>query len=118
MRARYSAYAAGVVDFLVRTGVDSDRAGIAAWCQRARFVGLTVESKEAGGESDSEGFVAFRARFLEGGKLHELRERSRFARRDGQWIYVGGDARVSPLAMGRNDLCPCGSGEKFKRCHG
>ena len=26
----------------------------------------------------------------------------------------GGDfARV-----GRNDLCPCGSGRKFKRCHG
>jgi preprotein translocase subunit SecA len=21
-------------------------------------------------------------------------------------------------AVGRNDLCPCGSGKKFKRCHG
>ncbi|HTR93014.1 MAG TPA: SEC-C metal-binding domain-containing protein [Trebonia sp.] len=20
--------------------------------------------------------------------------------------------------MGRNDLCPCGSGRKYKRCHG
>lgn len=20
--------------------------------------------------------------------------------------------------VGRNDLCPCGSGEKFKKCHG
>jgi preprotein translocase subunit SecA len=20
--------------------------------------------------------------------------------------------------VGRNDLCPCGSGRKFKRCHG
>ena len=20
--------------------------------------------------------------------------------------------------IGRNDLCPCGSGEKFKKCHG
>ncbi|MBX3500616.1 MAG: SEC-C domain-containing protein [Alphaproteobacteria bacterium] len=20
--------------------------------------------------------------------------------------------------VGRNDLCPCGSGQKFKRCHG
>ena len=20
--------------------------------------------------------------------------------------------------LGRNDLCPCGSGEKFKKCHG
>ncbi|CAG0983394.1 hypothetical protein ANRL3_02281 [Anaerolineae bacterium] len=24
----------------------------------------------------------------------------------------------SPRAIGRNDLCPCGSGRKFKRCHG
>jgi preprotein translocase subunit SecA len=25
--------------------------------------------------------------------------------------------RESPN-VGRNDLCPCGSGEKFKKCHG
>jgi preprotein translocase subunit SecA len=25
---------------------------------------------------------------------------------------------VSPEAIGRNDLCPCGSGKKFKHCHG
>ena len=25
----------------------------------------------------------------------------------------GAEARV-----GRNDLCPCGSGRKYKRCHG
>jgi len=118
MRARYTAYATSAVDFLVSTGVDADRAGIAAWCARAKFVGLTVESKEAGGERDSQGFVTFRARFLEGGKLQELRERSRFERRGDKWIYVGGDARVSALALGRNDPCPCGSGEKFKRCHG
>jgi preprotein translocase subunit SecA len=24
----------------------------------------------------------------------------------------------APLAIGRNDLCPCGSGKKFKQCHG
>jgi len=30
-------------------------------------------------------------------------------------------AAVSPAAMakvGRNDPCPCGSGKKFKHCHG
>jgi preprotein translocase subunit SecA len=26
---------------------------------------------------------------------------------------VKGDAKV-----GRNEICPCGSGKKFKRCHG
>jgi preprotein translocase subunit SecA len=24
----------------------------------------------------------------------------------------------APEKVGRNDLCPCGSGKKFKRCHG
>ncbi|MFR7920373.1 MAG: SEC-C metal-binding domain-containing protein [Anaerostipes sp.] len=22
------------------------------------------------------------------------------------------------MKIGRNDLCPCGSGKKYKRCHG
>lgn len=26
--------------------------------------------------------------------------------------------RSQPPAPGRNDLCPCGSGKKFKKCHG
>ena len=30
---------------------------------------------------------------------------------------AGLDARLSPK-VGRNDPCPCGSGKKFKHCHG
>ena len=41
-------------------------------------------------------------------------ERSRFARVDGRWIYVDG----ATLAPPRNAPCPCGSGDKLKRCHG
>ncbi len=26
--------------------------------------------------------------------------------------------RIDPSSVGRNDPCPCGSGEKFKKCHG
>jgi preprotein translocase subunit SecA len=30
-----------------------------------------------------------------------------------------GDSAADPYAsVGRNDLCPCGSGRKYKRCHG
>ena len=28
------------------------------------------------------------------------------------------DARFGGAKVGRNDPCPCGSGKKFKRCHG
>jgi preprotein translocase subunit SecA len=28
------------------------------------------------------------------------------------------EARFGGAKVGRNDPCPCGSGKKFKRCHG
>jgi len=31
---------------------------------------------------------------------------------------AGPPARVATAKVGRNNLCPCGSGKKFKRCHG
>lgn len=34
-------------------------------------------------------------------------------------VHTEGSAAPSPYAeAGRNDLCPCGSGKKYKRCHG
>jgi hypothetical protein len=32
--------------------------------------------------------------------------------------YVAQANRLAYAGVGRNDACPCGSGEKFKRCHG
>jgi preprotein translocase subunit SecA len=26
--------------------------------------------------------------------------------------------KAAPEKVGRNDQCPCGSGKKYKRCHG
>ena len=38
---------------------------------------------------------------------------------DSGGVETHGDASLDPYAsVGRNDLCPCGSGRKFKRCHG
>jgi preprotein translocase subunit SecA len=31
---------------------------------------------------------------------------------------AGQPARVAAAKVGRNELCPCGPGKKFKRCHG
>ena len=117
MRARYAAYALGRVGFIAATGTDPDRAGIESFAGRARFVSLAVEATEGGGEADAEGMVTFAARFFEGGKLQELRERFRFGRVGGRWRDLDGDATVRALPLGRNEACPCGSGEKAKRCH-
>jgi preprotein translocase subunit SecA len=38
--------------------------------------------------------------------------------------FVGGDGSTGPKTVvagqkvGRNDPCPCGSGKKYKKCHG
>ncbi len=32
--------------------------------------------------------------------------------------YGEPEATTTYLQVGRNDACPCGSGRKFKRCHG
>lgn len=32
--------------------------------------------------------------------------------------YVAEAERIRYAGVGRNDPCPCGSGEKFKKCHG
>ena len=35
-------------------------------------------------------------------------------------VYAANDKRLQELfaKTGRNDPCPCGSGKKFKQCHG
>ncbi len=123
MRSRYSAYVLAAVDYLLATQapetLESTRADLEVWVRRVRYIGLVVEGAERGGTADDEGVVRFCARFLEGGRLHTHRERSRFVRREGRWLYLDGAVEpVAPVVLGRNDACPCGSGQKFKRCHG
>ena len=78
---------------------------------------------EAGGPDDQEGVVEFIARYRTGGSAHAHHERSRFRRVDGRWYFVDGQmvkptpVRAAPT-VGRNAPCPCGSGKKYKRCHG
>jgi preprotein translocase subunit SecA len=53
------------------------------------------------------------------------REESLRKAREKNLVYSAGDSG-SPVAptkreqakVGRNDPCPCGSGKKFKKCHG
>ena len=57
---------------------------------------------------------------------HDAREREearRKAQREQNLVYSAGDstpatAKREQAKVGRNDPCPCGSGLKFKKCHG
>jgi SEC-C motif domain protein len=127
MRSRYTAYVQGAIDHLVATHAPSTRASldldaITAWSRDTLWLGLEIVATERGGTSDDEGVVEFVARGVTRGVPFAQRERSRFRRVDGRWCYVDGDRRREPTraaaSPGRNEPCPCGSGKKFKRCHG
>jgi SEC-C motif-containing protein len=127
MRSRYTAYVRGEVAYLLATHDAStrdavDREGVARWSRDTEWKGLEIVGTEAGSERDDTGVVEFVARGVTAGRPFAQRERSRFRRVDGVWFYVdgkvGSESVRKPASAGRNDPCPCGSGRKYKRCHG
>lgn len=115
MRSRYSAYTLGLVDYLVATTLPAqqaalDRDSMRAWSLGSTWLGLEVESSEL---IDTHAFVTFTARWQDDDGEHSHRERSAFAQHAGRWYFIDPTA---PLKAGRNDPCPCGSGQKFKKC--
>ncbi len=124
MRSRYAAYVRGEIDYLISTHDVStrdnvDRAATEEWSRDTEWQGLEILATEAGGETDDKGIVEFIARGSTKGRAFAQRERSRFLKRDGAWFYVGKiDQANAPAKPGRNEPCPCGSGIKYKRCHG
>jgi SEC-C motif domain protein len=128
MRSRYTAYTRQAVDYIVETHdpatrEEVDRDETEKWSREAEWQGLEVVSTERGGEGDDDGVVEFKARFIQRGHGLVHHERSRFRKVDGRWYFVDGEnvkpkpVRVAQTA-GRNDPCPCGSGKKYKKCHG
>lgn len=125
MRARYSAFAAGSMDFVVATTHSSTRAevnlaDITEWSKTSVWNGLEIlETKDLGNDK---AVVSFAARFTQQGKEQNHREKSQFEREDGKWRFVTGEQLKNPTVRyetpraGRNDPCPCGSGKKFKKC--
>jgi len=129
MAARYVAYATGAIDYLIdthdpKTRNDADRKATEEWSKRADWRGLTIVRTDKGGKDDETGEVEFIAKYAMDGVEHAHHERSDFRRIDGRWHFINGDKlsappvrRTSPK-VGRNDPCTCGSGKKFKKCHG
>ena len=124
MRSRYAAYVLGAIDYVVATHDPAtrakvDRAAAATWSRETVWQGLEIVATERGGVDDDAGIVEFVARGTTRGAPFAQHERSRFKRLEGRWYYVDGEIRARrPVTPGRNDPCPCGSGHKYKRCHG
>ncbi|MCC7137534.1 MAG: YchJ family protein [Planctomycetes bacterium] len=132
MRSRYTAYVRGEIDYILATyapsaAADVDRDATEKWSKGTTWLGLTIVATEKGGPADEEGAVEFIARHsaTKGGKELLHHERATFARggADRRWQFVDGQpVKIQPFKReehpGRNEPCSCGSGKKYKKCHG
>lgn len=118
MRSRYCAFVKQDIDYLINTLHPAqrradDRQTLQQTCQTTRWLGLKIIDSGSHGQQAEVEFVAF----YDDQPLGQLHERSRFIWEQNQWFYVAGQL-MSPLKLARNDRCICGSGGKFKHCHG
>ncbi len=129
MRSRYTAFATGNVDYIIETHDperrgDIDEGSTADWAKNSEWLGFELVSSEAGGESDNAGVIEFVARYKVKGVTINHRERAVFRKAGDRWVFVDGQIKNGPPVrrneprVGRNEPCPCGSGKKYKRCHG
>jgi SEC-C motif-containing protein len=131
LRARYSAFAHGEIDFIVqshhtKTAADLKRDEIEEWAKGSDWLGLKLLKFEAGSENDTSGKIAFHVQYKTHGeeKVKDHYELSEFEKEGGEWkfldaqgLQMGTYVRGAPK-IGRNDPCHCGSGKKLKKCHG
>ena len=129
MRARYSAYAVGAVDFIMDSvhsamREDNDRAQVEAWSKQSVWKGLEILRTEKGGPDDEEGVVEFIAKYESQGVPMTHHEIAQFRRQKGEWRFYDGEIQKqkpytrASKKIGPNDPCPCGSGKKYKKCCG
>ncbi len=64
--------------------------------------------------------LGFRFSVLEGkdGRAHEALFRGHYTHAMAPILRPAASGAPAALRVGRNDPCPCGSGRKFKKCHG
>ncbi|CAL9588415.1 hypothetical protein SUDANB38_05209 [Streptomyces sp. enrichment culture] len=90
MRSRYSAFVVRDEPYLLRTWAPATRPRSVDFDPDMRWTGLEVHAAEDGTLFHTTGTVTFTARYTHRGEPGALRERSRFEKADGQWLYVDG----------------------------
>lgn len=119
MRSRYTAFTQANIDYIEATmrgqaAENFDRVESENWAQKAEWLGLEVKNAEA---TQPIAYVEFIAKYRFDGHLLSIHERSKFELIDGQWYYLSGlNPHKAHDKLGRNDICSCGSGKKYKRC--
>ncbi|GAC50769.1 YchJ family protein [Gordonia aichiensis] len=90
MRSRFSAFAVGDSDHLLRSWHPDTRPQDLILDDGMRWLRLDVESVTGGGPFDTAGTVEFTAMYRADGHRGQLHEISSFTRYEGAWVYVDG----------------------------
>ena len=129
MRARYTSYVTGDVDYLKTSATNAvqeefDEEASKACSASAEWHGLEIIKTEGGQKGDKTGVVEFRALYTANNEFCNHHEVSQFVKEKDGWKFADGElvgekpiVREEPK-VGRNDPCPCGSGKKYKKCCG
>lgn len=126
LRSRYTAFVGEQVAYIVNTHHpekkdDVDVAAIRDWAHGSTWQGLQILNVQGGGPDDSEGVIEFAASYTQDGEATTHHEIALFKKEGGAWYFYDVKEK-EPVrrkhSIGRNDPCFCGSGKKFKKCHG
>ena len=91
MRSRFSAYVLSDEGYLLKTWHSDTRPQQLDLDQsQQQWRRLKIVGTELGTSDDETGVVEFIATFKLNGRAEHLRERSRFGRENGQWVYIDG----------------------------
>ncbi|MGL5637321.1 MAG: YchJ family protein, partial [Bacteroidales bacterium] len=96
MRSRYTAFTLGNADYLMKSWHSKTRnlkekVAIRHWAKSVRWMKLEIISKSNGAQTDTQGFVKFRAVYFENGRVAQILENSYFEKENNLWVYVSGE---------------------------
>ncbi|OXM63390.1 MULTISPECIES: YchJ family protein [Amycolatopsis] len=89
MRARFSAFAVGEVDYLLASWHPDTRPTAIRLDPAQRWTRLEVLATTGGSPFHTHGTVEFRAHYRDAAGPGSLHEDSEFTRLDGRWVYTG-----------------------------
>lgn len=95
MRSRYTAFATGDAEYLLKSWHPDTRPHKLTLDPAQHWERLEIVATTGGGLLHKEGTVEFRAHYRHSTHTGVLHEQSRFTRVNGQWVYVDGDATRS-----------------------
>ena len=85
MKSRYSAFAAGEIDYIIKTALSQDdRAELEAFSRGCEFLKLTILEYD-------ENTVTFHATIRCGEQDASFSEKSYFVQKEGRWLYERGE---------------------------